>query len=259
MTKEKTTEKTAARLFLEAELQNSAVLPLEPPQAHFLKTVLRLEVGRRLLVFNGRDGEWLAKIIELDRKRGKLQLLRQTRMQEPEPELWLAFAPIKAGRIDWLVEKATELGASRLLPVLTERTIVERVKLERLQTHAREAAEQCERLTLPEIEPPRSLDDLLRRWPAGRRLLLAAERSEAPPLPQVLQQGKPPLGLLVGPEGGFTEAELKRLAAHDDVQAVALGPRILRSETAALAGLAVLQALSGDWSKEPAIIQQQGH
>lgn len=237
-----TDSKIATRLYIETPLAAGAEVELQKHHAHFLKSVLRLDFGRHLLVFNGRDGEWLAEIAELDKKRGRLILQRQTRSQQEGSDIWLAFAPIKAGRIDWLVEKATELGASRLLPVLTRRTVVERVKLDRLQANAREAAEQCERLDVPIIQEPQSLEHLIRHWPAERPLLVAAERAEAPPLPRALEALQAPLGVLTGPEGGFAPEELKLLMTADFVRPVSLGPRILRAETAALTALAVVQA-----------------
>ncbi|HLW27654.1 MAG TPA: 16S rRNA (uracil(1498)-N(3))-methyltransferase [Kiloniellales bacterium] len=240
--------KPATRLYLEADLVRDGTVELDRAQAHFLKTVLRLESGASLLVFNGRDGEWEASVSFLDKKAGGLSLERQRRPQEASSDLWLAFAPIKAGRIDWLVEKATELGVSRLLPVITRRTVVERVKLERLQANAREAAEQSERLDIPDVLEPQSLDRLLQSWPAERRLLVAAERQRAQPLPEALASELGAYGLLIGPEGGFAPEELERAARFPFVSFVSLGPRILRAETAALAALAVTQAVTGAWS-----------
>lgn len=241
--------KPATRLFVTADLAARATVELAKEQAHFLRNVLRLAPGAALLVFNGRDGEWQAEIAELDKKRGTLAVLRQTRTQTAEPDLWLAFAPLKAGRIDWLVEKAVELGVSCLLPVRTRRTVVERVNLERLTANAREAAEQCERLTLPSIDEPQALPDLLANWPAERRLLFADESGGAAPLRLALEAVQQPLGLLIGPEGGFTPEERQLLAAAPAVQGVSLGPRILRAETAAVASLAIVQALTGDWGE----------
>lgn len=243
--------KPSTRLWLEAALAPEARVDLDQAQAHFLKTVLRLEPGSRLLVFNGQDGEWLAEIATLDKKAGYLTLQRQTRAQETSSDIWLAFAPIKAGRIDWLVEKATELGAARLLPVITRRTVVERVKLERLQANAREAAEQSERLDVPEILEPQPLERLLQQWPAERTLLVAAETGSAEPLPEALEALSGPVGLLIGPEGGFAPEELELVARATFVRRVSLGPRILRAETAALAALAVVQAARGAWGKRP--------
>ena len=242
-----TNSKIATRLYSETDLSAGVEVELERRHAHFLKTVLRLEQGRHLLVFNGRDGEWLAQIADLDRKGGRLALQRQTRPQEGQTDIWLAFAPVKAGRIDWLVEKATELGASRLLPVVTRRTVVERVKLDRLQANAREAAEQCERLDVPIIQEPQSLEQLIRHWPADRPLLIAAESGDAPPLPQVMEDLQGPAGLLTGPEGGFAPEERERLRALPFTTAVSLGPRILRADTAAIAAMTLWQATLGDW------------
>ncbi len=246
-----TAVKPATRLYIEDDLSEGRDILLSKPQAHLLKTVLRLDAGAAVLLFNSRDGEWLAVIEELDKKRGKLQLERQTRAQTTEPDIWLAFAPIKSSRIDWLAEKASELGATRLLPVMTRRTVVDRVNCERLQANAREAAEQCERLNLPLVEAPCSLTEILARWPAERPLLLADEGGSGSALPTALKSISPPLGLLVGPEGGFTPEEREMLLQSPVVTPVSLGPRILRAETAALAVLAVVQALVGDGAQPP--------
>jgi len=237
-------KKIATRLFIATPLAACGEIAPDKPQAHLLRAVLRLEKGRILTLSNGRDGEWLAEILYLDKKSGVLRLQQQTRLQDREQDVWLAFAPVKAARIDWLVEKATELGVTRFLPVLTQRTIVKRVNLERLKANAREAAEQSERLSVPSFEEPQSLARLMQRWPQDRRLLLAAERARSTPLPRVLDHVTGPLGLLLGPEGGFTQLEFETTTAAGPVRPVSLGPRILRSETAALAGLAVIQALT---------------
>src|SRR5690625_5037574 len=162
-------KKIATRLFIATPLAACGEIALDKPQAHVLRAVLRLENGRILSLFNGRDGEWLAEILYLDKKSGVLRLQQQTRLQDREQDVWLAFAPVKAARIDWLVEKATELGVTRFLPVLTQRTIVKRVNLERLKANAREAAEQSERLSVPSFEEPQSLARLMQRWPQDRQ------------------------------------------------------------------------------------------
>jgi 16S rRNA (uracil1498-N3)-methyltransferase len=226
------------RLYVTAPLHAGASFDASAGQAHYLGTVMRRAVGDTLAVFNGQDGEWRARITAL--RRGQVTLLAEMRLrpQVPEPDLWLLFAPLKRDPTDLVVEKATELGVSRLVPVLTERSNTARVNAERWQAIAIEAAEQCERLTLPAIDGPRPLASVLDRWPAGRPLVAAIERGE----------GRPPIGpapgpaaLLVGPEGGFTDAELDRLRARPFVTPASLGPRVLRAETAAIAGLALLQ------------------
>lgn len=229
------------RLFVDAPLHVGAELDATAAQAHYLGAVMRRSVGDSVQIFNGLDGEWQARIAVLKRDRLRLAAEQQTRSQLPEPDLWLAFAPLKRDATDLVVEKATELGASALLPVLTERTNTARINEDRLRAIAIEAAEQCERLTVPRIAAPRRLWDMLGDWPAERTLHAALERqAAAPPRPAA---GK--AALLIGPEGGFTPVELDALHRHPLVVPVSLGPRILRAETAAIVGLALLLAASG--------------
>jgi 16S rRNA (uracil1498-N3)-methyltransferase len=231
-------------------LAAGGAVALDAAQSHYLRDVLRLGAGAELALFNGRDGEWRARVEALRKNGGTAIALRRSREQAAEPDLWLVFAPVKRARIDYLVEKASELGASALVPVWTARTNVQRVNLERLAAHAREAAEQTERLTVPEIRDPQPLDRLLGQWPERRRLLVCDETGTAPPIGEVLRAAAPAGGawaILIGPEGGFSPIELERLAKHPNVSRVGLGPRVLRSDTAALAALAVFQALAGDW------------
>ncbi|HUH86335.1 MAG TPA: 16S rRNA (uracil(1498)-N(3))-methyltransferase [Stellaceae bacterium] len=241
----------ATRLYVTADLAAGLSLELAPPQAHYLRDVLRLAPGATLALFNGRDGEWLAHIDRFGKNAGTLVVAEQRRPQDVPGDLWLLFAPVKRARIDFLVEKATELGVTALHPVATERTVVERVNLERLAANAVEAAEQTERLSVPEILPPQPLRRLLDGWPASRRLLLCDESGTASPIAEVLARiPAGPLAVLVGPEGGFTQTELDALRKLPFVSPVGLGPRVLRADTAALAALAVLQALVGDWRAE---------
>jgi 16S rRNA (uracil1498-N3)-methyltransferase len=227
------------RLFVPAALAADAVVPATAAQAHYLGTVMRRGVGEVVRLFNGRDGEWTARIASLGRNAASFQVEACLRAQQSEPgsDIWLAFALLKRDATDLVVEKATELGVGTIWPVVTARTNASRVNLERLQAIAIEAAEQSERLTVPTLHAPRSLAALLDDWPAARRLIVAAERSDAPPLAST----DAPSGLLIGPEGGFTPAELDVLRAHPLVTLASLGPRILRAETAAIAGLARLQ------------------
>ncbi|MBN8873256.1 MAG: 16S rRNA (uracil(1498)-N(3))-methyltransferase [Rhodospirillales bacterium] len=229
---------TDPRLFVDAPLAAGATLPLAPAQAHYLGTVLRRAPGSALHLFNGRDGEWLARLASLKRDRADAVVERQTRPQQGDTDLWLAFALLKRDATDLVVQKATELGAAVLLPVITARTNAHRVNEDRLRAIAIEAAEQCERLTLPELRPPQTLAAVLADWPADRPLFAALERSPAaaPLRPHARA------GLLVGPEGGFAPAELDALRSHPIVTPVQIGPRVLRAETACLAGLALLQA-----------------
>ena len=226
------------RLFVEARLHAGAEIAATPGQAHYLGAVMRAGPGSLLGLFNGTDGEWQARITSLRRDRAVLAVEQLLKPQAAEPDLWLAFALLKRQATDLLVQKATELGAAALLPVLTARTQAERVNEARLRAIAIEAAEQSERLTVPRIAAPQSLAALLDTWPAGRTLVAAIERV---PVPDIRPRPAP-TALLVGPEGGFTEPELDALRSHAFVHPVTLGPRVLRAETAAIAGLALLQA-----------------
>ncbi|MEO9190994.1 MAG: 16S rRNA (uracil(1498)-N(3))-methyltransferase, partial [Acetobacteraceae bacterium] len=228
----------AIRLFTPAALHPGAEIAATPGQARYLATVMRRTPDDPVRLFNGHDGEFLARITALRRDRATLIVEHQLRPQAPEPDLWLAFALLKRDATDVVVQKATELGAAALLPIFTERTNAARVNATRLAAIATEAAEQSERLTVPTIHAPRRLADLLATWPADRRLFAAIERREAPAITPTTE----PAALLIGPEGGFTDAELDALARHKSVAPVSLGPRILRAETAAIAGLALLQA-----------------
>ena len=246
--------KIATRLYVEQDLEEGRPLGLDHAQAHFLRSVLRLETGAMLALFNGRDGEWLAEIEGLGKGWASLGLRERLREQIREPDLWLVFAPIKRARIDFLAEKATELGVSRMLPAMTRRTNVERVKVERLAANAREAAEQTERLSVPVVEEPRTLDVILEDWPAERPLIACAEAGEAVPLVEHLagweRDAEQPAAILTGPEGGFAPEEFALLRRHPQVSLVSLGPRILRADTAALAALACWQAWAGDWTRD---------
>jgi 16S rRNA (uracil1498-N3)-methyltransferase len=236
------------RLYVEAALTDGARVETTSSQAHYLLHVMRARAGERLSLFNGRDGEWLARIVEVTKRKCVFACERQTRTQEGAPDLWLCFAPIKKTPADYVAQKATELGARVLQPVMTRRTIVSRVNLERLRANALEAAEQADRLDVPEVREPVSLDRLLARWPAGRRLLFCDEAGEAPPIAEALRAPVPGAwGVLTGPEGGFDPAEREIVRTHGFVIPVSLGPRVLRADTAALVALAVWQALCGDW------------
>ena len=207
------------------------------PRRHYLGTVLRCGANDPVRLFNGRDGEWQARIGELRRDRVTFVAEALLRPQQPDPDLWLVFALLKRDATDLVVQKATELGASALRPIITERTNAARVNESRLTAIATEAAEQCERLTIPVLHPPTRLPDLLAAWPSGRTLYAAIERANAARPAPATQ----PAALLVGPEGGFTPAELEATLRHPFVTPVSLGPRILRAETACVAGLALLQ------------------
>ncbi len=225
------------RLFVAADLTPGAEIILGVEQAHYLGAVMRRRIGDPVILFNGRDGEWTGHLSALARGRATVALAHQTRPQIPDPGPWLMFAPVKRDATDLIIRMATELGVAAILPVMTERTNTARVNLDRLTAIATEAAEQSERLTLPVIAPPARLFDALAAWPPDRTLFAALERANARPL-----AATPGLtGLLVGPEGGFSRAEQDALVRAPSVIAVSLGPRILRAETACIAGLTLLQ------------------
>jgi 16S rRNA (uracil1498-N3)-methyltransferase len=236
------------RLYVEAALGNGARVVPADGQAHYLLHVMRAKAGDRVLLFNGRDGEWLAEIADVTKKSCMLVCKKQTRAQTGTPDVWLCFAPIKKTPADYVVQKATELGVSALVPVFTRRTIVARVNLERMTANAVEAAEQSDRLTVPEIREPVTLDKLLKDWPQERRIIFCDEGGDAKPIAAALsERTKNPFAILTGPEGGFDPSERALIRSHNFVVPVTLGPRILRADTAALAALSVWQALHGDW------------
>jgi 16S rRNA (uracil1498-N3)-methyltransferase len=239
------------RLFVDAPLAAGQSVPLSDAQAHHLRGVLRLSPGEGLRLFNPRDGEWLARLDALGKSGGSAAVERQLRLPAPAPDLWLCFAPVKKDAVDAVVEKGTELGAAVLQPVFTRFTDVQRVNLDRLRAHAVGAAEQCERLDVPDVRDPLRLDALLAAWPAGRPLLVCAEAGTARPIAEAAAETTGPAGLLIGPEGGFAPAELDLLRRHEFVRPVGLGPRILRADTAAIAALAVWQMLAGDGRGRP--------
>jgi 16S rRNA (uracil1498-N3)-methyltransferase len=230
------------RLYVAQSLAEGATLTLEGPPANYLANVLRLGSGDQVKLFDDRTGEWLAEIAEAGRKRVVLNVGERLRERETVPDLWLLFAPIKRGRIDWLVEKATELGVARLVPVLTRRTVVDRLNLDRLRAHVVEAAEQCGRTALTELAEPRKLEAVLTGWPAGRALYFADEAGGEP-----LRPAPGPAAILIGPEGGFTDEERAAIRAVPQACPVGLGPRILRADTAALAAVALWMGAAGDW------------
>jgi 16S rRNA (uracil1498-N3)-methyltransferase len=235
--------KSLPRLFVRTPLAEGAVVDLDAGQANYLGNVMRLGVGGELLAFDGFSGEWLARITDVAKKRMTLTVETKTREAESIPDVWLAFAPVKRGQTDWLVEKATELGVARLMPVLTQRTIAERVKLQRLESIAIEAAEQCGRTRVPQTVEPMTLRRFVEDLDPARHLYFADEGG-GEPLAANFREG--PAAILVGPEGGFTEEE-RAFVRGSGAVAISLGPRILRAETAALASLSVYMALAGDW------------
>ena len=236
------------RLFVPQDLAPDAALLLDPDQSRYLAAVMRQAVGDELALFNGRDGEWRARIATIGKRNVTVTPEAQTRPQAPGPDLDLIIALVKRGRLETIVEKAAELGAARVRPVITQHTNADRVRLERLQAIAVEAAEQTGRLDVPQILDPLTLEKLLARWETGRRLLFCDEAGDAAPVIDALRQA--PGGawaILIGPEGGFSPAERASLRALSFTVPVSLGPRILRADTAAISAMTLWQAALGDW------------
>lgn len=242
---------TGTRLFVEEALAAGATVPLDKAQSHYLLQVMRLPPGAELLVFNGRDGEWRARLESAGKKAAALTAIAQTRPQPVPCDLHYLFAPLKHARLDYMVQKAVEMGASRLQPVLTRHTQVARVNLERMRANAIEAAEQCGVLGVPEIGEPVSLSAALAGFAAERLLIFCDERADvADPLAVLATArgtGPASLAVLIGPEGGFSPEERSALLQLPRVVRLALGPRILRADTAAVAALALVQTVLGDW------------
>lgn len=243
------------RLHVDAPLSEGAEIALPRDQAHYLISVMRRGPGDAVLLFNGRDGEWRAEISAASRRDATLAARARTRPQSGAPDLDLLFAPVKKTRTDFIVEKATELGVRRLRPVFTERANASRVNTERLRALAREAAEQCGRLSIPEIDEAAPLRATLASWDAARRLMICDETGAAPPAAAALASlaaaeaaRDAPWAILIGPEGGFAPEELKRLRAAPFAEPVSLGPRILRADTAAAAAVTIWQTVLGDWA-----------
>ena len=241
------------RLFVEAPLSAGATLVPNDAQTHYLLNVMRAHDGDRVLLFNGRDGEWRARLSQTSRRSCTFALETQTEPQAAVPDLWFAFAPIKKTPSDYIAQKATELGAAVLQPVITHRTVARRVNLERLRANAIEAAEQSGRLTVPEMREPIPLQTLLRDWPPERQLLYCDEAGDAKPIAEALSVARSPApwGVLTGPEGGFDPDERAAIRSRAFVVPVTLGPRIMRADTAGLAALAVWQSVLGDWGGNP--------
>ncbi|MEM6389368.1 MAG: 16S rRNA (uracil(1498)-N(3))-methyltransferase [Pseudomonadota bacterium] len=238
------------RLYVAQALHTGTSVPVTRDQANYLYAVMRLRAGERILVFDGLSGEYAATVQDISKRGGLLRIEAQTRPLLPPPDLWLLFAPIKKARTDFIVEKAAEMGVARICPVLTEYTNSERIRRDRLQAHAIEAAEQCGNTFVPEVVELAPLSRILSDWPSDRRLIFADEARVGEvnrmPTPEA-SVTRDPWAVLIGPEGGFSPAERERLTAMDQVQVISLGPRILRADTAVVAALTLFQASLGDW------------
>ena len=238
---------TPPRLFVDADLGPDAVVSASEAQNHYLIHVMRRKSADEVWVFNGRHGEWRASVEPVSKRLCHLRVTERRRVQDSGLDLWLVFAPVKNARLEILVEKATEMGVSALVPVLTERTIVRRLNIERLTAHAIEAAEQSNRLAVPVVHQPQSLDLALAAFPSDRRMIYADEIGPAPMARDALMTlSAKPTAVLIGPEGGFSTEERARILQLNDVVPISLGPRLLRADTAALTTLALTQALIGD-------------
>jgi len=236
------------RLFIDADLGHGLSVEPSTEQSHYLQHVLRMKVGDIIRLFNGRDGEWKAGLAQLSKKSVLLTAQEQTRTQQHEPDLWLCAAPIKKAHFDYMIEKATELGVAVIQPILTNRTQIREVNVERCRAIAIEAAEQSDRLTIPAIRKPQTLQEMIGTWTADRCLIVCAEWGNAAPIGQTLPNAKSAqAAILTGPEGGLAAEELDHLRTLGSAVFVRLGPRILRADTAAIAALTCWQSLCGDW------------
>jgi 16S rRNA (uracil1498-N3)-methyltransferase len=235
------------RLFVDAPLGEGQSILLNRDQANYLFNVMRLGVGAFVSVFNGADGEWQAEVIEATKRKGIMIARSQSLQQLAPPDLWLLFAPIKKARTDFIVEKATEMGAARICPVGTDYTNADRVRQDRLQAHVVEAAEQCGGTFVPPVDELAKLSAVLGNWPNDRRLLFCDEKRVGETVANLVGEQGDKWAILIGPEGGFSDAETARLKSLDFVSSISLGPRILRADTAAVAALTVWQQALGDW------------
>lgn len=234
------------RLFVEPALTEGELRRIDGPQGHYLASVMRLKAGDPVKLFDDATGEWLAVAAEVRKRDVTLEVREQLRVREAVPDLWLCAAPIKKGRIDWVAEKACELGVARLAPVLTRRAVVDKLNLDRLRSHMIEAAEQCGRTALPELAEPVKLAAMLKDWPADRALFFADETGGAPAL-EAMREHRGPAAILIGPEGGFDADERDAIRAMPLAVGITLGPRILRAETAAAAAVSLWMGAAGDW------------
>ncbi|HPF47338.1 MAG TPA: 16S rRNA (uracil(1498)-N(3))-methyltransferase [Emcibacteraceae bacterium] len=240
-------KKPKIRLYLDDQFKSGTVFLIEENQGHYLVNVMRVKLGDNVIIFNGIDGEWLAEITKVGKGKAKITIREKITDQKSDPDLWYLFAPVKKARVDYMVQKATELGVSRIIPVLTERTNLDKIKFDKLLANSIEAAEQCGRMTVPQIDDLTELDKILDNWPKDRGLIFCDEAGEAIPMQHV----KPSFdkwSILIGPEGGFSPQEREMIRAHQNTIAITLGPRILRADTAAVAALSLWQSFLGDWA-----------
>ena len=237
---------SAPRLYVTTPLAEGTSVAVDGNAAHYLLHVMRLKVGDAVLLFDGINGEWLATISDARKRDAVMVVERQTKLPEIIPDFWLCAAPIKKGRMEWLIEKATELGVAEIHPILTRRSVVDKINPDRLTAQMVEAAEQCGRTNLPLLHGARNIKALLADFPEGRTLFFADERGGTS-IAEAITAHPGPAALLIGPEGGFDDSEREAIRAHPQAIAVSLGPRILRAETAAITAISIWMALAGDW------------
>ena len=237
------------RLYVQTELKAGAVILVENGQGHYLVNVMRINMGDYVSLFNGEQGEWIAETTKVGKGKANVTVREKVADQIFETDLWYLFAPIKKARLDYMMQKATELGVNLIRPVKTERTNLDRLKFDKLQANAVEAAEQCGRMTVPAIGGMTSLSDLLSEWPEDRKLIFCDEAGDAVQLKDIKELNAK-WAILIGPEGGFTDQERQMIRSHKNSVAVTLGPRILRADTAAVVALSLWQSFIGDWSNE---------
>ncbi len=235
------------RMFFNIDLCNQKLIRADEKQCNYLFNVLRLKVGDVIYVFNGKSGEYEAEISELSRKKGLLKIGRKIKDFKPSPDVWLLFAPLKKDNTDMVIQKATELGVRKIIPVITARTNSEKVRTERFIAQSIEASEQCRRLDVPEIAAPELIENLLKNWPDDRTLFFLNESGSGSNILQKMRSNSGKAAILIGPEGGFNEDEIKKVLENQKVCDIYLGERILRAETAAIAALSCWQAVNGDW------------
>jgi 16S rRNA (uracil1498-N3)-methyltransferase len=238
--------RSAPRLFVEPKLRIGATLHIDGNAAHYLAQVMRVSPGDAVLLCDDQTGEWAARVVAATRRSVTVDVVDHLRPRDDVPDLWLCVAPVKKPHFDTVLQKATELGVARIVPVLTQRSVVDRVNAERSQTIITEAAEQCARTARPEMAALTPLAALLRHWPDGRRLYFADEQGGLPAL-GAIADSTAPAAILIGPEGGWTDQERALITAHPATCGISLGPRILRAETAAITAVAIWMAACGDW------------
>ncbi len=248
---------TIKHIYITSDIQENVAVSLGKEQTHYLKNVMRMKLSDNIYIFNGKHGLWEGEIVSLAKKSCDILPVKQLKEQLDEPDIWLIFAPVKNVRIDFIAQKATELGVSVLQPVITQNTIVSRVNIDRLRSNAIEASEQCERLTVPPVHEPIKLQNMINSWDTERNIMLCDESGEGGTIANILSSKKrgDKWAILIGPEGGFSQEELATLRKLPYVTSVGLGPRILRADTAAIAALSCWQEHLGDWNIPPRFIK----